>query len=60
MSKDQVIAQNYDLSASRYREVEHEETFYEEPAVTLGRMLALEKAASGIIEMLGNPVAAIE
>ena len=52
VSKDQVIAQNYDLSASRYREVEHEETFYEEPAVTLERMLALEKAASGIVMRL--------
>lgn len=52
VSKEQVIAQNYDLSASRYREVEHEETFYEEPAVTLERMLALEKAASGIVMRL--------
>lgn len=40
------------LPATRRREVEHEETFYEEPAVTLERMLALEKAASGIVMRL--------
>lgn len=52
VTKQQVAAQNYDLSASRYREVEHEETFYEEPSITLERMLALEKAAEGIVKTL--------
>jgi hypothetical protein len=33
------------LSASRYREVEHEEAFLEKPAVTLKRLAALEAHA---------------
>jgi type I restriction enzyme M protein len=52
VTKQQVADQGYDLSASRYREVEHEETFYEEPDVTLERMLELEEAAKGIIRTL--------
>jgi type I restriction enzyme M protein len=46
VSKDQVKANNYDLSASRYRQVEQEEVFYEEPAVTLERMRELEALAT--------------
>ena len=42
VTKEQVAAQNYDLSASRYRQVEQEEVFYEKPAVTLERMRQLE------------------
>lgn len=52
VTKQQVAAQNYDLSASRYREVEHEETFYEEPSVTLERMRQLEKAAEQTVRIL--------
>jgi type I restriction enzyme M protein len=47
VTKDQVKANKYDLSASRYRHVEQEEVFYEEPAVTLERMKQLEQAAVG-------------
>jgi type I restriction enzyme M protein len=49
VTKQQVANQNYDLSASRYREVEHEETFYEEPRVTLERMRQLELLAERLI-----------
>ena len=35
VTKDQVKANKYDLSASRYRQVEQDEEFYEEPHVTL-------------------------
>ena len=35
VEKKQVVANKYDLSASRYREIEHEEEFLEEPDVTL-------------------------
>jgi type I restriction enzyme M protein len=45
VSKDQVKANNYDLSASRYRQVEQDEMFYEEPEVTLKRLRHLEGAA---------------
>jgi len=46
VSKEQVAANKYDLSASRYRQVEHEDVFYEDTAVTLERMRQLEKAAA--------------
>ena len=49
MSKEQVAAQNYDLSASRYRQVEQEEVFYEQPAVTLDRLRQLEAVTTGEI-----------
>ena len=42
VSKEQVHANKYDLSASRYREVEPDGAYYEEPAVTLERLLELE------------------
>ena len=46
VTKEQVTANKYDLSASRYRQVEHEEVFYEKTAVTLERLRQLEKAAA--------------
>ena len=52
VAKDQVIAQNYDLSASRYRQLEQDEVFYEQPAVTLDRMRALEQAAEAQVKAL--------
>jgi len=49
VTKDQVKAHRYDLSASRYRQIEQDIVFYERPAVTLKRMRALEQAAeSGV------------
>src|SRR5207302_527607 len=44
VNKDQVKANNYDLSASRYRQVEQDEVFYEKPEVTLERMRELDKS----------------
>ena len=35
VTKEQVKANKYDLSASRYRQVEQDEEYYEEPKVTL-------------------------
>jgi type I restriction enzyme M protein len=52
VGKDQVVAQNYDLSASRYRQIEQDEVFYEKPAVTLDRMRALEQAAEAQVKTL--------
>ena len=52
VTKEQVAAQNYDLSASRYRQVEQEEVFYEKPAVTLERMRQLECAAESDLAAL--------
>ena len=52
VNKDQVVAQKYDLSASRYRQVEHEEVFYEQPAITLERMRQLENVAGNELKSL--------
>ncbi|MDQ3711370.1 MAG: type I restriction-modification system subunit M [Acidobacteriota bacterium] len=42
VTKKDVQAHKYDLSASRYRQIEADETFYEEPNVTLERLMTLE------------------
>ena len=56
VTKEQVTAKKYDLSASRYRQVEQEEVFYENTAVTLDRLRKLESEAqvhvTAINEML--------
>ena len=49
VSKDKVKTNRYDLSASRYRQIEQEEVFYEKPHVTLERLQHIEKATEGII-----------
>jgi type I restriction enzyme M protein len=58
VGKDQVKANKYDLSASRYRQVEQDETFYEQPRVTLERLAKLEAVAGGEVaalkELLGK------
>jgi type I restriction enzyme M protein len=52
VSKDQVKTNKYDLSASRYRQIEQKEMYYEKPEVTLGRQASLEKVMQGEIEIL--------
>ena len=42
VTKKDVQANKYDLSASRYRKIEADETFYEEPKITLARLMTLE------------------
>ena len=43
VSKDKVKTNKYDLSASRYRQIEQEEVFYEQSAITLQRLKELER-----------------
>jgi type I restriction enzyme M protein len=52
VTKDQVKTNKYDLSVSRYRQVEQDEEFYEEPKVTLSRLLTLERAMASEIREL--------
>jgi type I restriction enzyme M protein len=52
VTKDQVMANKYDLSTSRYRQVEQDEDFYEEPNVTLKRLRQLETAATAEVDAL--------
>ncbi|MEG4939097.1 hypothetical protein [Microcoleus sp. F4-D5] len=42
VTKEQVKANKYDLSASRYHQIEQDEPFYESPQVTMERLLKLE------------------
>jgi len=51
-TKGEVKANKYDLSVSRYRQAEQDKQFYEEPRVTLSRLLALEKAVASEIHEL--------
>ncbi len=57
VSRKKVVAQKYDLSASRYRRADHDETFYDEPQITLQRLLELEsfmaREAQQLQELIG-------
>jgi type I restriction enzyme M protein len=52
VTKKQVKANNYDLSASRYRQVEPDEAYYEKPQVTMERLLELEQVMAEEIREL--------
>jgi len=52
VSKEQVTRQKYDLSASRYRIIEQEEVFYENPAVTLKRIRQLDHVTDSNVSTL--------
>jgi type I restriction enzyme M protein len=55
VNKKQVKANKYDLSASRYRQIEQDEVFYEDPRVTAERIKTLEKHISeGMDRILGR------
>ena len=55
--KEDIVANDYDLSLNRYKEVEHEATEHESPKVILERLAALEaeiaKGREELEEMLG-------
>jgi type I restriction enzyme M protein len=48
VTKDQVKANNYELTASRYRQLDHDDAYYEKPEVTLDRLDALNARASEV------------
>lgn len=56
VTKDQVKANKYDLSAGRYRQVEQDEEFYEQPRITLQRLRRLEAAATREVAALAKNV----
>jgi type I restriction enzyme M protein len=59
VEKKQIVANKYDLSASRYREIEHEPEFLESAAVTLKRLSGLQEHARKQLlqlqKLLANP-----
>jgi len=52
VTKQQVKANKYDLSASRYRQTTPEPAYYEAPEVTLARLAELERVISGEVDAL--------
>jgi type I restriction enzyme M protein len=52
VDKERVADNKYDLSASRYREVEQDEAYYEKPQVTMERLLELEQVMAEEIRRL--------
>jgi type I restriction enzyme M protein len=52
VAKAQVIANKYDLSASRYRQVDADAVYHEKPSVTLERLARLESVMMSEIEEL--------
>jgi type I restriction enzyme M protein len=52
VTKEQVRANKYDLSASRYRQVEADAAYHEKPSVTLERLARLERVMLEEIEEL--------
>ncbi len=57
VSKEQVKEKRYSLSANQYRQIEDDETFYEEPGTTLTRLLELERFAAGEILAIQGTIA---
>ena len=53
VTPQQIRAHGYDLSASRYRQVEQDPVYYEKPEVTMERLLMLER-------VMGKEVSALE
>ena len=54
VTKTQVKANGYDLTVSRYRQVEQDEAYYENPRATMERLLELERIMRGEIEILAD------
>ncbi len=52
VTKAQLKANKYDLSASRYRQVEQDEEFFEKPKVTLQRLEGLDLAMATVLKEL--------
>lgn len=56
VTREQVKANNYDLSASRYRQVEQDEAYFESPQVTMERLLELEHVMAKEIRELNEQI----
>ncbi len=57
VTKEEVAANKYDLSASRYRQMEQDEAYYEKPTVTMERLLTLERVMAEEIKALNADLA---
>ena len=52
VTKAQVVANKYDLSASRYRQAEQDETYYESPRITMVRLREIEQVMTKALDEL--------
>ena len=52
VTKDQVASQKFDLSASTYRSLEQQETFFETPMTTLSRLRTLDRTMEDTMKHL--------
>jgi type I restriction enzyme M protein len=52
VKRTEIVAAGYDLTASRYRQVVQDEAFYEQPGVTLERLLELDRVIDKEIQKL--------
>jgi type I restriction enzyme M protein len=52
VTKEQVKANKYDLSASRYRQVDPDAVYHEKPSVTFERLAQLKNVMASEIEEL--------
>jgi len=52
VAKEQIRDNKYDLSASRYSQTEPDEAYYEEPRITMQRLLRFERVMAGEIAEL--------
>lgn len=52
VEKKEIVDNKYDLSTSRYREIEQDEVFYDKPNITLRRIEELNKACSLEVKQL--------
>jgi len=52
VTKAQVVANKYDLSASRYRQVDSDAAYHEKPSVTLERLARLESVMLDEVKQL--------
>ncbi len=48
VTKDQVKKNNYELTASRYRQLDHDDTYFEKPETTLDRLDVLNARAADV------------
>lgn len=54
VKKDEIRANRYDLSASRYQTTERDESFYDDPKVTLERLLRLEHVMAAEVKKINE------
>ena len=52
-----IVAAGYDLTASRYRQVLQDEAFYEQPGVTMERLLRLDELMTAEVQKIGELMA---